>query len=523
MPPPAPRTRYRTSRCGPATHSLTAAAVLTAYCLFFSLLPSSPVFAQPTPSTEETVAEIVDSSGREPTEIDDAQETGGNETPQPVPADPASLIKPPDGSAPVVDSEPVEPQPAARKEPPAPAIEPEPGMDTALSEKLGPARIEMEAGYLDLKIAFQIIGTVISTDTGDDHDTSFKAEPRRFRLYPSGSFLDDRLRFGVQLSTTPVALEVLDWWMDGRLLEHVAIRLGQFKIPFTQYRQGSFSNRLLVDWGNVTRAFGAERQIGLMLHNGGARPEWEYAIGLFHGQNSRKAHGVGPADVYAVKLASPSDLRDPGPLEERWHPELAVRLQHNSEGIDTFAPTDKRRGELRHAFALSATWDNLPYDPELTTRNDLLRVAPEMLLKWMGVAAVAVVYLGVERTAAEQDTTLGMLGWLAELAYRFDRTWELSARFSRVDFLKALRNDARRLAEARIAAAAGTEEEETAMERYEEAGASQAAQELAVGLNVYIVESDLKLQTDLGLLTEYLDRADARNDFRWRTQLQLAF
>jgi hypothetical protein len=485
---------------------ITLAAALAAPS---GLLAASPAGAQQPPAAGEQPDEVA------PPEAEAGQEAGG---PVAEEAKGQDLVEP----QPVAEPEPAAEQPPVETAPPAAAVEPAAEAKKELPKRIGPARIETGSGHLDLAFAFQILGTVVIEDTRDKYDTTFGVEPRRFRFYPRGAFLEDRFRFGVQLSTTPTALEILDWWMDGRILEQLQVRLGQYKVPFTRYRQQSFSKCLLVDWGNVTRPFGAERQIGLMLHNGDARPQWQYAVGLFNGQNSRRAHGVGPADVYAVPLTNPSDLRAPGLLEDRWHPELVFRLQHNSHDIDTLVPTDGRGGDLRHALALSASWDNLPDDAELTTRNDLFRLAPEILLKAYGVAFIGVVYVGVEKTAMNEKTRLGTLGWLAELAYRFHPTWELAARFSRVDFMKALRDDARDHAAAQIAAAAGTDEEQAVTDRYREAGASKATQELSLGLNVYIVESDLKLQTDLVLLSDYLDD-DTRNDYRWRTQMQLAF
>lgn len=491
---------------------ITLAAALAASS---GLLAASPAGAQQPPAAGEQPDEVA------PPEAEAGQEAGGQTVGEAV-AQPAVEPQPAAEPEPAVKQPPAENAPPAPPVEPADPVEPDPEAERRLPQRLGPARIETGSGHLDLTFAFQILGTVMSEDTGDEYDTTFGVEPRRFRFYPRGAFLEDRFRFGVQLSTTPAALEILDWWMDGRILEQLQVRLGQYKVPFTRYRQQSFSKCLLVDWGNVTRPFGAERQIGLMLHNGDAGPQWQYAIGLFNGQNSRRAHGVGPADVYAVPLPNPSDLRAPGPLEDKWHPELVFRLQHNSHGIATLVPTDGRGGDLRHALALSASWDNLPDDAELTTRNDLLRLAPEILLKAYGAAFIGIVYVGVDKTAVNEETMLGTLGWLAELAYRFHSTWELAARFSRVDFLKALRDDARDHAAAQIAAATGTDEEQAVTDQYREAGASKATQELALGLNVYIVESDLKLQTDLALLTNYLDD-DTRNDYRWRTQVQLAF
>ena len=398
-----------------------------------------------------------------------------------------------------------------------------PGTEIHFPEKLGPARIEMGAGYLDLTLALQLLATVLSAATGVDRHTSFDVGPRRMRFYPRGSFLNRRLQFGVQLNATPGSLEILDWWIGVRLLEQLQVRSGQFKIPFTRYRYQSFSRCLLVDWGNLTRTFGAERQIGIMLHNSGSGPRWDYSLGLFNGQNSRRSHGLGPADVYAVPIANPSDLRNPGLLEDRWHPELVGRLMYNSGDLEVFVPSDRQRGEFRYLLALSASWDNLADDQDLMTRNDVLRLAPEVMLKAYGASLLAITYLGVEKTAMDEKSTLAMVGWLGELAYRFDRTWELAARFSRVDYLKDLREDAGEYAAAQIAAASGTEAEQALSAQLAQAGAIKADQEIAVGLNVYLVESELKLQTEVALLSAYLEGARTRNDYRWRTQLQLAF
>jgi hypothetical protein len=411
-------------------------------------------------------------------------------------------------------------------------------------EKLGPAEIESEVGAVRLGFYAQLLATESSRDKGEDQDrdNSFEVEPRRIRWQLKSRFLEDRLRVELQINTVPKSIELLDYWGEWRIVEHLQMRLGQYKEPFTRYRQQSFSSSLLADWAIAPWYFGADRQMGLMFHNRGARPRFEYALAIFSGQNMRKAQAVETANtVYGEKIVSRSSLpRDSGLSIDEWHPELELRIQHNSPDADPYNPSDNKRTAFRHVESLSIAWDNVNNLNTLSgqevdravdqaaTRDMMLRFSPEVLLKAYGFALVANFYLGVARMTQRSDNELAMLGYLVETAYRFDRFWEIAARFTRIDFTKALRDDASDRAQAIITAAEqDPDAQATLVDQYRNAGLVKTHQEVTLGFNVYIVGTDLKWQTDASWLRKYRDNSDGesdnRDDFRARTQMQFGF
>lgn len=411
-------------------------------------------------------------------------------------------------------------------------------------EKLGPAEIKSEVGVVGLGFYAQLLATEFSRDKGEDQDrdNSIEVEPRRIRWQLKSRFLEDRLRVELQINTVPKSMELLDYWGEWRIFENLQMRLGQYKEPFTRYRQQSFSSSLLADWAIVSSYFGADRQMGLMFHNGAARPRFEYAVAISSGQNMRKSQGVETANtVYGEKLESFSNLpRDSQLSIDEWHPELELRVQHNSSDADPYNPSDDKRSGLRHVESLSIAWDNVnnlntvdgqeivrAVDQE-ATRDMMLRVSPEVLLKAHGFALIANFYLGVARMTQTSDDELAMLGYLVETAYRFNRFWEIAARFARIDFTTALRDDAFDRAQAIITAAEqDTDAQATLVDQYRNAGLTKTHQEATLGFNVYIVGTNLKWQTDASWLRKYRDNnegeSDNRDDFRARTQMQFGF
>ena len=156
----------------------------------------------------------------------------------------------------------------------------------------------------------------------NDREYEFYTKFRRIRLTASGSVLQPDFTFKLHLSTAPGSLELMDFYLNYRLEKNLQFRYGQFKIPFTRYRIQSFQRLTFADWAVVSKYFGAERQMGLALHNGFERPpRWAYVFGVFNGANARASHGIGIAEIYDEDTPNPSDLTDPAAVE-KFHPEI---------------------------------------------------------------------------------------------------------------------------------------------------------------------------------------------------------
>jgi len=304
--------------------------------------------------------------------------------------------------------------------------------------EIGPFVVEDAHGNaLRIRLVSQLGVDVTRTMDGDDARIGTRGRLRRFRLFHSAKLLDDGLRYSVQLSFAPRSNELLDLWLEPRIAADWRVRIGQYKTPFTRYRINSFADLQLVDWSVVTRYFGNERQIGAMVHNGykGGRP-FELQAGVFTGQNARRNHGVGIADVYAQPIPSPSDLSDPQAPFAELHPELVVHAGWASERMDVARWDDRTGGGPRVHAGVSASHDVRPtYGQDASTR-----AAGETLLKVEGLSVGAVGYLGTAPTRRDA-TVVGLLGGLVEVSYRVGDHSTFAVRAARVDVLAPLRDD----------------------------------------------------------------------------------
>ena len=392
----------------------------------------------------------------------------------------------------------------------------------AAEERIGPFSVSSEDGRWSLTpgLALQLRYQLDAREVGEEGDTDGFVEARRVRPTLRGALLSKELGYYLHLSTAPGSIELMDAYLDYTLRPWLRARAGQWKIPFTRYRTGSFKDLTLVDWPVVTTYFGAERQMGLALHNGYEKPPagLQYEAGVFTGVNARASHAVGLSRLFGETPASPSDLADPGP-RAGVHPELVAHLAYNLAGIDPSRDTDWEGGPLRLSAGVSAAWDLDP-DPQADLA---LRLAPEVLLKLLRLSLFGAFYVGFVRTGdGVGDQRLGMLGGVFQTSYLFREQLELALRYAIVQNDAGLLQDARDRARALIEAATDLQERSALEKRYAKAGTVQREHETAIGLNVYLIGRSLKLQTDLSWLAH--DTAAVRkHDLRFRTQLQLAF
>jgi len=371
------------------------------------------------------------------------------------------------------------------------------------------------------QLAAQVLWWFEYTDQGSGaaavYDNAIRF--RRLRTVIGGSLVSENFTYKLHLNLVPGAIELIDLWFDYRFHAHFAVRLGQGKVPFTRYRFGSFRTRPVVDWSYPSKYFGSERQIGLTMHNNmGRPPRVEYQVGIYTGVNARDGNGVGMPLVFGESRPNPSDLIDPA-APDSFHPELAAHIAYNHDDINVRDPQDWEGGPPRFSAGFSAAWDLQP-----TAGQDFtLRLAPEAVFKVHGFTLWGVFYLAFwDEVAGDGGLGLGMLGGMAQASYAFLEHFDIGLRYTNVSILSALRQDARRHADARIAA----EEDEAARAELESAlldvGQLEAEHELTLGFNVYLLARTLRLSLDGAMLLH--QRIDGnRYDMRIRIQTQFAF
>lgn len=401
-----------------------------------------------------------------------------------------------------------------------------------LSSLIGPFEISNADSTSRIRFLFagQLRAQYESRDAGPGRDRPEKltAEARRVRLTLQGDFPQDRLAFKLHLSLGPGSLELMDMQFEYRWSKSIRIRAGQYKIPFTRYRIQSFQRLTFVDWAIVSKYFGAERQMGLTIHNGYEKPPtWAYEFGIFSGQNARASHAVGLAGIYGEPLSNPSDLAEPGPKTE-FHPALFGHVSYNPGGIDVQSDSDDKNAGLRGGLGFSAGWD---FDPN-HLQNLTGRFAPEVLLKYRGASFTGIGYLGLVDIGCGGATRTGMTGALVQGAYRVMPRFEIAARYAVVDFTDELTSAAYDRAQALIADARAEADStgspldyqqlDVVTAQYKNAGRVIREEEITFGFNVYIESHSLKWQNDAGRLLHSRIDGD-RVDYVVRSQMQLTF
>lgn len=373
--------------------------------------------------------------------------------------------------------------------------------------------------WISFHLALQFRWEYLYEDTGAGRATRNDIFFRRIRPVIKGSLLSEDLTYRMHLNLVPGSLELMDLWFGYRFIPQLRVMAGQMKIPYTRYRLNSFMDRPVVEWSHPTRYLGAERQLGVMVHNGvGRPPALEYQLGLFTGVNARAANGMGMPEAYAESVGSPSSLTDPAGMDDM-HSEVVGHLAYNFGGIDVRRPADLEGGPPRFSVGLSGAWDLRP-----APRRDLrLRIAPEASFKAWGLSLDLVFHLGwFDQAAGSGRYLLGMTAGVAQASYVFRERYEVALRYTFVHLLQALRDDSRAYAASRIESAGDASDLARLYDQYREVGLLQTVHEANLGVNVYLFGPTVKWQVDLGLLA--YDRAeDVRYDCQLRTQMQLSF
>lgn len=366
-----------------------------------------------------------------------------------------------------------------------------------LPEQLGPFWIGNDDARVRPSLFLQLQA---SGQTAPDADMAWDLRIRRIRPILRASFLEDHVNATLHLEANPSGPELIDAFVEGRVMPELRLRVGQMKTPFTRYYQRSLIE-LAVDWPLTSRWMGGERQLGLMVHGTHAASGIGYALGGFAGQNRRNAFARELARVYGERLGNPSSFTDPAPTDDI-HPELVARVDH-----------ERTTGPLRHTLSVSASWDSDP----VPRRDYALRLAPEIDLEAAGVRVTMVGYGGWFQDV-NGGVELGVAGLLGVLAWRAHQHIELVVRYARVHALPALLADARAHADAMHAEMEQSEWES----RYGGVGRTHAWQELALAVNVLVFGRSLAWQSDVAWLRSE-SSGGAQDDLRIRTQLQLAF
>lgn len=390
--------------------------------------------------------------------------------------------------------------------------------DTPVPDSLGPLVLRGDGVSMRLRLGAQALGQVDLLPAADrdpvNHPLSLRF--RRLRIGLAGRALDDRLSTGLQLNLVPGATELMDAWAQYKPQAGVEIRFGQFKVPWSRYREQSFSALVLSDWPSATRFFGAERQLGLSVGDGPAGQDaLGWTLGVFSGVNARRTFAMGLADSFGTAVPNRSDLAG-GNATWAVHPELIGRLTAGTPGMDTRTDFDVRGGAARILASLSGAWDLRP-EP---TEDFSGRAAAELLLKAHHLSAGLVSYAGFFDAGA-QDLAPAAWGGVGTLAWRPDPKWGLAAVYSRVEILPGLRDAARDQVLQQVLAADPDDSAALAAD-LDGVGRLIRSSELGGGLSLFLHGTALELQVD-GAWLHSQSTGGVHDSGRLRVQTQLLF
>ncbi|MDH5493383.1 MAG: hypothetical protein OEY14_15620, partial [Myxococcales bacterium] len=278
--------------------------------------------------------------------------------PSPDPADAAQPAAPPPAeTTPAAEPGP-EPGPDPSPDPsPEPGAEPgaEPGPEPSAEpwpDRFQPLELGDEEARLRLSFIAQLQLSIENREAGDgQRQTDSSARIRRIRTLLRGAFLDGRVQSTLHLEVAPGAAELIDLFVDVALTRGLRLRVGQFKIPLTQYWQQSLTQLGTLDWSITSRTFGGERQLGLMAHDGAGGGEGlRYALGLFAGENRRGALARELPRIYGESHGNASSLLAPRPAGAL-HAELVGRVGHFAAELHPETLFDAQGGGLRHGLS----------------------------------------------------------------------------------------------------------------------------------------------------------------------------
>ena len=314
---------------------------------------------------------------------------------------------------------------------------------------------------------------------GEDRENETQFSIPRARLKLSGHVFNPDWRFTFQADFGKGFVGLKDFYVEYRASDWMLFRVGQFKRPFSRQQLTSSGRQEFVDRAITDRAFGAGRDIGLMLHNGSQRDGFEWAFGVFNGTGDKGrfsgSAAVDPTSGEGDVSGSFSNVPD------NLHPALVLRGGYNYGGIRGYREADLEGGPLRFAAGASGQYD-LDVDDDGASR-----VAAELdyMLKAEGFSTTGGVYWASVDVDDESSSTLG---FHAQAGYLIGDLFQPAVRFAMVD----------------------------------PEGDDNNTQELGLGLSFYFFGHGLKWQNDVSMLTAQSAAGDL-SDIRARSQLQLSF
>lgn len=316
----------------------------------------------------------------------------------------------------------------------------------------------------------QLLHTPEDDDSEEDTDIGFLI--RRMRLVFLGHLGSPSLQFYIQLGFAPGDLEnppnpirdaVITWLPTPAF----GLRVGQTKVPFNRERVISSSALQLVDRSIVNAELNLDRDVGLQIfHNDvfGLGGRLGFQAGVFGGDGRNRLNEDAGLLYVARVQVQPTGRFDDAYSEADLLRTDTPRLSFGA-GFAYNQDTHRRRGTHGAFFQLDEGFD-------------VLHAEVDLAFKWAGFSLLAEL---LWRRAIDDDVNVGIvdgetieerfgsaLGVMVQAGYLFHGGWEVAARFADI-------------------------------RPTHDASGQPEQRELLAGLGWYILDHNLKLQSDYGV------------------------
>ena len=303
----------------------------------------------------------------------------------------------------------------------------------------------------------------------DDKDAEIALALQRARIGFEGHLFSKDLTYKFQADFGGGKVGLKDYYWNYAFTERVQLRAGQWKKPFSRQQITSSGKLELVDRASTDKAFGAGRDIGLLLHNDYEEVEGlEWAVGVFNGAGENVVPDV-------------------------WQPLGIVRLGYGNFGKARYSEGDLECADkpeacgLRWAVAATVTADgSMPKDgSEGQVVSEL-----DFVLKASGFALTGAFFVDYNLGADDAGGGMDKLGFYAQASYYLPGPQLLPA----LRFASVMPDD----------------------------DAVATTREATLGLSYLPRKHNVKWQTDATMLMSELGDTSS-TDWLIRTQVQLAF
>lgn len=316
---------------------------------------------------------------------------------------------------------------------------------------------------------------------GRPSSAAFAAE--RVRIDLSGHAFADNIQYKLQSDFGKGFVTIKDMTIDYGISDHIWLRAGQFKRPFSRQQITSSGRQELVDRAITDRFFGAGRDIGVALHNRYTHsPRFEWIVGVFNGSGDRP---VLSGDVVVDPDHGRGQITGGGfsTVPDDMAPAVVARFGYNRGGIRGYSEADLEGGPLRFGVAASV----LARLDASGNGQGGVRSGIDYVVKHRGLSITGGVYLASAQVGAGSGSQpYPAVGFHAQSGYVFADRFGVTARYAHI----VPKNQ-------------------------------RSEQELSLGVSVYQFSHNFKWQTDVSALSG--GALHMGDHLRLRSQLQLSF